>query len=115
MFKENIIKLQFCTFLKMPAFRIDKFSLHAGLPCSLDKYMVKQHYSLVNLYCKAYCNHPLGLTLSTPGLVMILSLPILDVNLQHLSRVMNDTIIKTPIQILRVVISLVVCYFPDSH
>ena len=48
MFSENIIKLICCTFIKMPA---------------------SQSHNTPQSICKGYLNDPLGLTLSTPGLV----------------------------------------------
>ena len=64
MFSENIINLTCCIIIKMPAFRVDKFS--AG------RTKCRSPMFLWSIYKdKEYLNHTLGLTLSTPGLVKL--------------------------------------------
>ena len=65
--------------IKMPAFRVDKFSAgrtKSRSPIShVEKNMVEQSSTVLNsqsITYKEYLNHILGLTLSTPGLVFFL-------------------------------------------
>ena len=78
MFSENIVYLYFCTIIKMSASRVDKFSAgwnNCRSPIShVDKDMVEQYHTNPQSISKEYLNHPLGLTLSTPGLVSIIDL-----------------------------------------
>ena len=73
MFSENIIILSCCTIIKMPSSRVDKFSV--GRTKCMSPMQIRTWWNSPALFLlvnyKEYLNHALGLTLSTPGLVVL--------------------------------------------